>query len=125
MDERAHSIWGPQCSTHASVGSSQLTGSSTPSAWFPKEHEIRAKDMSQTSNQSAGITYLGVLKHLGEVDSLCAQHKLLFILTVGRFIQKAPSDALGCIDNGIVGQGHNQGAHVKMNLHQWELQSHL
>lgn len=24
-----------------------------------------------------------------------------------------------------MGQGHNQGAHVKISLHQWELQSHL
>lgn len=83
----------------------------------------RAEDLP--SKQPAGFTYLRVLEQLREVDSLCVQHKLLLILTVGRFVQEAPSDALGCIDNGIVGQGHNQGAHVKINLHQWELQSHL
>lgn len=81
--------------------------------------------MSQTKNQPAGVTYLGVLEQLREVDSLRIQHKLLLILTVGCFVQEAPSDALSRIHNGIMGQGHNQGAHVKINLHQWELHSHL
>lgn len=71
------------------------------------------------------VTYLGVLEQLGEVDSLRVQDKLLLILTVDRFVQETPSDALGRIDNGIVGQGYNQGAHVKINLHQWELHCHL
>lgn len=90
------------------------------------QKNMRSGPRFVAEQQPAGRgTYLRVLEQLGEVDSLCVQYKLLLIRTVGSLIQEAPSDALGGIDNGIVGQGHNQGAHVKINLHQWELQRHL
>lgn len=70
-------------------------------------------------------THLGILEQLWEVDSFCVQHELLLVLTVGGLIQQAPSDALGRVDDSAVGQGHDEGTHVKVNFHQRELQRHL